>query len=231
MREILEAGLPALGIDVSCISNLEKFSTMLLEKNQVMNLTAITEPAQVATLHLLDSLSVLRGADFSGRRVVDVGTGAGFPGMPLAIARSDVSVTLLDSLGKRVRFLEEARQALGLANVTCVHGRAEEFAGDHRESFDIAVSRAVANLSVLCELCLPLVRVGGVFLAMKSTGCEAEVDAARRAIRLLGGALRESLDYVIPGTDVTHRLVVIAKVSPTPKKYPRAFAQIKKQPL
>ena len=231
MRAILEAGLPALGVDVACIPDLEKFSTMLLEKNAVMNLTAITEPAQVATLHLLDSLSVLRGADFSGRRVVDVGTGAGFPGMPLAIARSDVSVTLLDSLGKRVRFLEEARQALGLANVTCVHGRAEEFAGDHRESFDIAVSRAVANLSVLCELCLPLVRVGGVFLAMKSTGCEAEVDAAGRAIRLRGGALRESLDYVIPGTDVTHRLVVIAKVSPTPKKYPRAFAQIKKQPL
>ena len=189
MREILEAGLPALGIDVSCISNLEKFSAMLLEKNQVMNLTAITEPAQVATLHLLDSL------------------------------------------GKRVKFLEEVREALDLQNVACVHGRAEEFAGACREGFDIAVSRAVASLATLCELCLPLVKVGGVFLAMKSTGCEAEVEAAGRAIRLLGGELRESVDYTIPSTDVTHRLVVVAKTAPTPKKYPRAFAQIKKQPL
>ena len=121
MREILETGLPALGVDVSCISGLEKFSTMLLEKNQVMNLTAITEPAQVATLHLLDSLAVLLGADFAGKTVVDVGTGAGFPGMPLAIARRDVSVTLLDSLGKRVKFLEEVREALDLQNVACVH--------------------------------------------------------------------------------------------------------------
>ena len=231
MREILETGLPALGVDVSCISDLEKFSAMLLEKNQVMNLTAITEPAQVATLHLLDSLAVLLGADFAGKTVVDVGTGAGFPGMPLAIARRDVSVTLLDSLGKRVKFLEEVREALDLQNVACVHGRAEEFAGACREGFDIAVSRAVASLATLCELCLPLVKVGGVFLAMKSTGCEAEVEAAGRAIRLLGGELRESVDYTIPSTDVTHRLVVIAKVSPTPKKYPRAFSQIKKQPL
>ena len=231
MREILAAGLPALGVEAACIPNLEKFSKLLLEKNQVMNLTAITDPSQVATLHLLDSLAVLRGADFAGKTVVDVGTGAGFPGVPLAIACPGTAFTLLDSLGKRVRFLEEARDTLGLPNVVCVHGRAEEFARDHREGYDIAVSRAVANLSVLSELCLPLVKVGGVFLAMKSTGCEGEVAAAGRAVRLLGGEVRESVDYVIPTTDVTHRLVVIAKVSPTPKKYPRAFAQIKKQPL
>ena len=231
MREILETGLPALGVDVSCISGLEKFSAMLLEKNQVMNLTAITEPAQVATLHLLDSLAVLLGADFAGKTVVDVGTGAGFPGMPLAIARRDVSVTLLDSLGKRVKFLEEVREALDLQNVACVHGRAEEFAGACREGFDIAVSRAVASLATLCELCLPLVKVGGVFLAMKSTGCEEEVEAARDAIRRLGGRLRESVDYTIPTTAVTHRLLVIEKRSPTPGKYPRPFAQMKKQPL
>ena len=231
MREILAAGLPALGVEAACIPNLEKFSKLLLEKNQVMNLTAITDPSQVATLHLLDSLAVLRGADFAGKTVVDVGTGAGFPGVPLAIACPGTAFTLLDSLGKRVRFLEEARDTLGLPNVVCVHGRAEEFARDHREGYDIAVSRAVANRSVLSELCLPLVKVGGVFLAMKSTGCEGEVAAAGRAVRLLGGEVRESVDYVIPTTDVTHRLVVIAKVSPTPKKYPRAFAQIKKQPL
>ena len=231
MREILETGLPALGVDVSCISGLEKFSAMLLEKNQVMNLTAITDPDQVATLHLLDSLAVLLGADFAGKTVIDVGTGAGFPGMPLAIARRDVSVTLLDSLGKRVKFLEEVREALDLQNVACVHGRAEEFAGACREGFDIAVSRAVASLATLCELCLPLVKVGGVFLAMKSTGCEEEVEAARDAIRRLGGRLRESVDYTIPTTAVTHRLLVIEKRSPTPGKYPRPFAQMKKQPL
>ena len=231
MREILTAGLPAWGVDPSCVPELEKFAGMLLEKNQVMNLTAITEPGQVATLHLLDSLAVLRGADFGGKTVVDVGTGAGFPGLPLAIARADVSVTLLDSLGKRVRFLEEVREALGLQNVTCVHDRAETFARDHREAYDIAVSRAVANLSTLSELCLPLVKVGGVFLAMKSTGCEEEVEAARDAIRRLGGRLRESVDYTIPTTAVTHRLLVIEKRSPTPGKYPRPFAQMKKQPL
>ena len=231
MRAILEAGLPALGVDVACIPDLEKFSTMLLEKNAVMNLTAITEPAQVATLHLLDSLAVLRGADFAGKAVIDVGTGAGFPGVPLAIARRDVHVTLLDSLGKRVRFLEEVREALGLANVTCVQARAEAFAREHRESYEIAVSRAVANLSTLSELCLPLVRVGGAFLAMKSTGCQAEADAARDAIRRLGGRLRDAVDYAIPTAEVTHRLLVVEKVSPTPKQYPRAFAQIKKQPL
>ena len=151
--------------------------------------------------------------------------------MPLAIARRDVQVTLLDSLGKRVKFLEEVREALGLQNVTCVHARAEEFARERRESFDVAVSRAVANLSVLSELCLPLVKAGGRFVAMKSTGCEAELESARGAIRLLGGALRESVDYAIPATDVTHRLLVIEKTGPTAKKYPRAVAQIKKQPL
>ena len=231
MREILTSGLPALGVEAACIPNLEKFSKLLLEKNQVMNLTAITEPDQVATLHLLDSLALLTVADFQGKQVVDVGTGAGFPGMPLAIASPGTAFTLLDSLGKRVRFLEEARDALGLSNVACVHGRAEEFARDHREGFDLAVSRAVANLSVLCELCLPLVKVGGAFLAMKSTGCEAETDAAREAIRRLGGRLGRAADYTIPTTEIPHRVLVIEKIAPTPHKYPRPFAQIKKQPL
>ena len=231
MGPILERGLAELGLDAGCIPALEKFSQMLLEKNRVMNLTAITQPDQVATLHLLDSLFLLKTVNFAGKKAIDVGTGAGFPGMPLAIACPEGDFTLLDSLGKRVRFLEEVRGELGLGNVACVHGRAEEFARDHREGFAVVMSRAVANLSMLSELCLPLVEVGGVFLAMKSTGCEAEVDAARRAIRLLGGELRETIDYTIPTTDVTHRLVVIAKVSPTPKKYPRPFAQMKKQPL
>ena len=231
MKQILSIGLPALGVGDTCIPDLEKFVDMLLERNQVMNLTAITEPDQVARLHLLDSLSLLPVEAFAGKAVIDVGTGAGFPGLPLAIVQQDADFTLLDSLGKRIRFLDEVREALGLGNVTCVHGRAEEFAQAHREQFDLAVSRAVANLAVLSELCLPLVKVGGAFLAMKSTGCEAETEGAQTAIRRLGGTLERVVDYTIPTTDVTHRVLVIRKTAPTAKKYPRPFAQIKKQPL
>ena len=194
-----------------------------------MNLTAITDPRDVAALHLLDSLALAEMAE--GRTVVDVGTGAGFPGVPLAIALPSAHVTLLDSLGKRVDFLRESCRKLGLENTLCVHQRAEEFAGEHREDFDLAVSRAVAALPVLCELCLPMVRVGGQFLAMKSVDTEAEITAAKSAVKLLGGRIREVRDYTIPTTEVVHRVVCIEKVSPTPRKYPRRFALIKKQPL
>ena len=231
IRDILAQGLPTLGIDQECIPQLIEFSRLLLEKNQVMNLTAITEPGEVATLHLLDSLAVAAAGELAGKKVIDVGTGAGFPGVPLAIALPNASLTLLDSLGKRVNFLEETCRVLGLQNVTCVHARAEEFAAAHRESYDVAVSRAVAALPVLCELCLPLVKVGGVFLAMKSSHSQEETDQAAKAISLLGGKLEDVTDYSIPTTDITHRLLVIRKLSPTPKKYPRRFAQIKKQPL
>ena len=231
MREILARGLPALGIPLDRLPLLEKFSSFLLERNQVMNLTAITDPEQVAVLHFLDSLCLLPLADWAGKTVVDVGTGAGFPGMPLAMAVPEASVTLLDSLGKRVAFLEECRAALDLGNVRCVHARAEEFAAGERESFDLAVSRAVAALPTLCELCLPLVKVGGRFLAMKSSGTWEEIASSERAIALLGGKLAAVEDYTIPTSQIVHRVVVIQKVSPTPKKYPRRFAQIKKQPL
>ena len=183
MREILEKGLTETGLGTSCIPALEEFSRLLLEKNKVMNLTAITEPADVARLHLLDSLCLLGSGGKLGKSVVDVGTGAGFPGMPLAIAVPEIEVTLLDSLGKRIAFLEEAAGALGLKNVSCVQARAEEFAGEHRESFDTAVSRAVAALPMLCELCLPLVKVGGCFVAMKSSHTRAG-GAARRCGKL-----------------------------------------------
>ncbi len=231
MRDILARGLPQLGVSPDIIPRLEEFSRLLLEKNQVMNLTAITEPDQVATLHLLDSLSLLPLADFAGKTAVDVGTGAGFPGVPLAIAVPESRITLLDSLGKRVDFLRESCAALGLSNAVCVHARAEEFAGDRRESFDLAVSRAVAALPVLCELCLPLVKPGGAFIAMKSVDCGRELAEAETAIRLLGGRLRDTVDYTIPTTGIVHRAVIVEKVSPSPKKYPRRFAQIKKQPL
>ena len=231
MRETLEQGLGALGLDKSCIPTLERFAELMLERNQVMNLTAITEPKDVAALHLLDSLALIQTAGLESEEIVDVGAGAGFPGMPLAIAKPSLRLTLLDSLGKRVDFLREASEALGLENTECVHARAEEFANERRESFDAAVSRAVAALPVLCELCLPLVKVGGRMLAMKSSHTEEEISQAKSAIKLLGGQIEWVKDYTIPTTDVIHRIVCIRKISSTPKKYPRRFALIKKSPL
>lgn len=218
-----------MGADL--IPRLADFAEMVLERNQVMNLTAITEPKDVAALHLLDSLEALKLAGLEQESVVDVGCGAGFPGVPLAIAGTGLKITLLDSLGKRIDFLREACGQLGLDHVECVHARAEELAGERRETFDAAISRAVASLPVLCELCLPLIKVGGVMLAMKSTGVTEELKSAQRAIRLLGGESAEVQTYTIPTTNVSHTLVTIRKVSPTPAKYPRRFAQIKKQPL
>lgn len=229
MRETLTQGLPALGVDLQYLQPLEQFSALLVEKNKVMNLTGITEPREVATLHLLDSLSLLPIAPLSGKSIVDVGTGAGFPGVPLKIVLPESHVTLLDSLNKRIDFLRESCDALGLSDVECVHARAEEFG--HRESFDYAVSRAVASLPILCELCLPLVKVGGAFLAMKSSHTEEEIQSAKPAIAMLGGRIREVVDYTIPTTDIVHRVVYIEKIAPTAKKYPRRFAQMKKQPL
>ncbi|MBD5155843.1 MAG: 16S rRNA (guanine(527)-N(7))-methyltransferase RsmG [Oscillibacter sp.] len=231
MRETLERGLPELGLGTDIIPRVAEFAEMVLERNQVMNLTAITEPKDVAALHLLDSLAVIQLAGLESGRLVDVGCGAGFPGAPLAIGRPELHVTLLDSLGKRVDFLKEACGKLGLANVECVHARAEEFAAEKRESFDWAISRAVAALPVLCELCLPLVKVGGQMLAMKSANSEEEINGAKKAIELLGGKIRWVKDYTVPTTEVVHRLICIEKVSPSPKKYPRRFALIKKQPL
>ena len=170
-------------------------------------------------------------ADFRGKNVVDVGTGAGFPGMPLRMLEPDFDLTLLDSLGKRIHFLQEVCDRMGLRRVEAVHARAEEFAADHREAYDLAVSRAVAALNVLCELALPLVKVGGQFLAMKSVDSDAEIDAARGAIGQLGGRIREIRDYTVPCTDARHRVVGIDKVRPTPEQFPRPFARIKKNPL
>ncbi len=231
MEQILREGLAALSLPTDAAVPLMAFSARLLETNKVMNLTAITEPEDVARLHLLDCAALLHMTDFRGKRVVDVGTGAGFPGMPLRILEPDFDLTLLDSLGKRIAFLQRVCDEMGLQRVTCIHARAEEFAAKHREQYDIATSRAVAALNVLCELTLPLVKVGGRFLAMKAVDSDEEIRTAKSAVAQLGGKVEDIRDYTIPGTDITHRVVVIGKVKPTPDAFPRAFAKIKKAPL
>ena len=231
MEQLLQDGLTALGLPADGIPALIRYADLLVEKNKVMNLTAITEPADIARLHFLDSAALLTIADFKEKTVADVGTGAGFPGVPLRIIEPSMHLTLLDALNKRVEFLKEVCGDLDLADVECVHARAEEFAADRRESFDLVTSRAVAALPLLCELCLPLVNVGGSFISMKSVDAGAELDSARRAIEVLGGTVDRVVDYDIPGTEIRHRAIVIKKARETPKKYPRAFAKIKKNPL
>ena len=231
MEQILREGLAALSLPTDAAVPLMAFSAQLLETNKVMNLTAITELDDLARLHLLDCAALLNITDFRGKRVVDVGTGAGFPGMPLRILEPDFDLTLLDSLGKRIAFLQRVCDEMGLQRVTCVHARAEEFAAKHREQYDIATSRAVAALNVLCELTLPLVKVGGRFLAMKAVDSDDEIRTAKSAVAQLGGKVEDIRDYTIPGTDITPRVVVIGKVKPTPDAFPRAFAKIKKAPL
>ena len=231
MRDILVKGLAQLGLSDHAVPQLEAYASLLLEKNKVMNLTAITAPQEVATLHLLDCAALLPLSPLAGKTVIDVGTGAGLPGMVLALLTPDARFTLLDSLGKRIDFLQEVCDDMGLTHVTCVHARAEEFAGQHREQYDVAVSRAVAQLNVLCELTLPLVKVGGRFIAMKSTSSDQEIQEARSAVSQLGGRIAAVRDYDVPQTDVRHRAVIIEKVKATPRQFPRSFARIKKSPL
>lgn len=209
------------------------FAEELIETNKVMNLTAITEPREVCIRHFADSLALLTAYDFSGKRVIDVGCGAGFPGLPLRLAKSDLSLTLLDSLAKRINFLSGVCEKLSLSDVELLHARAEEQAlkPGYREGFDIAVSRAVADLSMLSEMCLPFVKVGGVMLAMKAADCEEEINRAKNAIKTLGGAIEGRFDYPLYDTDRTNTVLIIKKVSETPKKYPRRFAKIKASPL
>ena len=230
MKHTLMAELPTLGLSLreDQIDRLCRFGQLLLKQNQVMNLTAITEPTAVARLHFLDSLALLREEALAGKTLIDIGCGAGFPGVPLAIAEPSLQVTLLDSLQKRVNWLKTILPELGV-DATCVAARAEEYVAEHREAYDVATSRAVARLNILSELCLPYVKVGGKFLALKGAMAQAEADEAKTAIEALGGRLSEIREY--PVGEATHRIVVVEKVRPTPKAYPRKFAKIKQQPL
>lgn len=235
MRHILVQGAAELGLALSDaqLEQFERYFAILTEKNRVMNLTAITEEADAARLHFLDCLALLPLGGFEGASVIDIGSGAGFPGVPFKIAREDIALTLLDAQQKRVGFLEELCRALGLEGVRCLHARAEEAAllPKMRDAFDVAVSRAVARLNVLIELCLPFVRPGGRFIAMKGPESDDEIREAARGAGILGAELETVRDYVIPGTDVRHRAVVYRKKRETPKGYPRRFAKIQKNPL
>ena len=235
MRETLLKGAEELGLSLSeeALSRFMTYKELLVEKNKVMNLTAITEPKEIATLHFLDSIAILTMEDFKKKSVIDIGSGAGFPGLPMKIAEPEMRLTLLDALQKRVDFLSDVCKEAEIP-ADCLHARAEEAAEKGkgmRDHFDFAVSRAVARLNVLCELCLPFLKKGGKFLALKSVDSEEEINEAKNAIKLLGGKIIGVKDYPVPCTDIIHRVVVIEKLTETPKGYPRRFAKIKKAPL
>lgn len=230
MLNALKEGLPHLGLELTeqVQQQLCAFGQAVVEQNKVMNLTAITEPAQVAKLHLLDSLSLLTLEELRGKQIIDVGCGAGFPGVPVKIACPEAKLTLLDSLGKRMAWLERILPQLGV-EAQCVTARAEEAVAARREQYDVATSRAVARLNILLELTAPYVRVGGVVLAMKGTAAQEELDEAKNAIRRLGLKVEKTAQFAVD--DTAHTVIVLRKVAPTPPQYPRRYAKIKQSPL
>ncbi|MBR5021733.1 MAG: 16S rRNA (guanine(527)-N(7))-methyltransferase RsmG [Oscillospiraceae bacterium] len=230
MKETLAKGLPGLGLSLpeETQDTLCAFGEAVIEQNKVMNLTAITEPKQVAKLHLLDSLSLLSLEDLKGKKVIDVGCGAGFPGVPVKIACPGMQLTLLDSLGKRMQWLETILPTLGV-NAECITARAEEAVSDRRECYDYATSRAVARLNILLELTAPYVKVGGKVLAMKGTAAQEELAEAKNAISRLGLKVEKVEEFPMDGT--AHTVIVLKKVAHTPPQYPRRYAKIKQNPL
>ena len=230
MEQTLKAGLEKLGLSLpeERQKTLCAFARAMVRQNEVMNLTAITEDTQVAKLHLLDSLTVLCCADLRGKTLIDVGCGAGFPGVPLAIACPEAKITLLDSLGKRVKWLEEILPQLSIS-AQCVTARAEEAVADRRETYDFATSRAVARLNILLELTAPYVKVGGAVLAMKGAAAQEELSECAGAIKKLGLKLEAVREFPVDGT--SHAVIVLRKVAPTPRQYPRRYAKIKQSPL
>lgn len=233
---ILEEGLKELNLELSEIQKKQflDFYEYLIEKNKVMNLTGITDFEEVLVKHFLDSLMVAKVIDMAHvNSMMDIGTGAGFPGVPVKIMFPSVKSVLLDSLNKRVKFLEETFALLKMSDISAIHGRAEEFAKNkaYREQFDLCVSRAVSNLATLSEYCLPYVRKGGVFLSYKSGKVQEEVEEAAKAISILGGKVKDVMYFSLPGSDIERSLVVIEKVKNTPGKYPRKAGTPLKEPI
>ena len=242
MKEIIKNGLDQLNlldkVPENAAEQLARYGQLLIEKNEVMNLTAITDPDQVAKLHMLDCAALLNCADFKGKTLIDVGCGAGFPGVPLALYRPDCTLTLLDSLNKRLTFLETVCREVDLP-VTLIHARAEEGGQNPalREKYDVACARAVAALPTLSEYCLPFVKVGGRFLALKGPDADRELEDARRGVGILGGKVVDIRALTIPSAPIAgiepmeRRIVQIEKIKHTPATYPRHGSKIKKNPL
>ena len=229
-KELFTENLQGIAVSDKQLELLDSFGALLTEKNKSVNLTSITDPDGIAVKHFADSISLLKADIPQGAKVLDLGCGAGFPGIPLLIMRPDIKLPLLDSTGKKLDFVSEALDALGL-EAEVLHGRAEELGQnpDYREKYDIVVSRAVAYLNTLCELALPLVKPGGTFIPMKGASAAEEAKAAYTAIKTLGGNLEKSIDFTL--TDGSRSLLIIKKLSPTPPKYPRHGSQISKKPL
>jgi 16S rRNA (guanine527-N7)-methyltransferase len=236
MSQIFESKLNALGITLTSRQQEQfvQFYELLVEWNKVMNLTGITEYEEVNEKHFVDSLSLVQAIDINKiETVIDVGTGAGFPGIPLKIAFPHLKIVLLDSLNKRINFLNTVISELGLTEITTIHGRAEDYAkqAEYREQFDLCVSRAVANLSTLSEYCLPYVKTGGMFIPYKSGEIDDEVQQAKKAIHTLGGKLDEVIEFQLPGTEINRSFVKIHKIQNTAKRYPRKAGMPAKEPL
>ena len=236
MSEIFESKMNALGIVLTDVQKqqFDKFYELLVEWNRVMNLTGITEYEEVNDKHFVDSVSLVKAIDIDKvQTVIDIGTGAGFPGIPLKIAFPHLKVVLLDSLNKRINFLNVVINELGLTDIKTIHGRAEDYAkqAEYREQFDICVSRAVANLSTLSEYCIPYVKVGGMFIPYKSGEIDEEVQQAKKAIQILGGKLEEVIKFQLPDTEINRSFVKINKTQNTAKKYPRKAGLPTKEPL
>lgn len=236
MSKIFEEKLLAIGLTLEekQKQQFDRFYEMLVEWNKVMNLTGITEYEEVNEKHFVDSLSIVKAIDITKvNTVIDVGTGAGFPGIPLKIAFPHLNVVLLDSLNKRIKFLDAVIDELGLTDIHTIHGRAEDYAKqqEYRENFDLCVSRAVANLSTLSEYCLPYVKIGGMFIPYKSGEIDEEVNQSKKAVHILGGKLKDVIKFQLPGTEIGRSFVVIDKVQNTSKKYPRKAGLPAKEPL
>lgn len=224
----------SISLDEKQICQFMRYYELLIEWNQVMNLTAITDFDEVCKKHFIDSLSLVKAChDLSNKTLIDIGTGAGFPGIPLKIVFPDLKITLLDSLNKRINFLKTVIEELALENIEVFHGRAEDYAekGKLREKYDICVSRAVANLSTLCEYCIPYVKVGGYFIPYKSEKIKDEIVNAKKAISVLGGKLENQIEFMIPNSDIYRNLIIIYKNKKTPASYPRKAGVPSKTPI